>query len=149
MTLSTNSLYEDVGRGGVRVSAQRVFVVDDDEETREAIVAALADEGHEVIGLEDGREVVECLRIVAREAFRVPDLIAMDVHMPGQSGIEVLELLRTEGWATPVVLFSSFVSDDLRARVALAGASVIIQKPFDLIHLSNAARMARWGEGEL
>jgi CheY-like chemotaxis protein len=139
-------LYEDVGRAMAPVSAQRVFVADDDAETREAIVAALVDEGHEVIGLEDGAEVVECLHIVARDAFREPDLIAMDVCMPGKSGLEVLELLRTEGWATPVVLFSSFVSDELRTRVALAGSSVIIQKPFQLIDLSNAARAATWGE---
>jgi len=134
--------YEDLGWMTAVARPQRVFVAEDDKDTREAIVTALVDEGHEVIGLEDGAQLVECLRIVARDAFRAPDLIAMDVHMPGQSGIEILEALRIEGWSMPVVLFSTFVTEELRLRAARAGSSAVLQKPFQLVDLSNAARRA-------
>lgn len=137
------NLYEDVGWMTAAAHPQRVFVAEDDADTREAIVRALMEEGHEVVGLEDGAQLVECLNIVARESFRAPDVIAMDVHMPGQSGIEILEALRIEGWLTPVVLFSTFVTDDLRLRAARAGSSAVLQKPFELVDLSNAVRSAK------
>ena len=143
MELDVASFDEDLGRSTVGARPQRVFVAEDDEDTREAIVAALAEEGHEVVGLEDGTELVECLRIVARESFRAPDLIAMDVCMPGHSGIDILEALRSQGCGTPVVLFSGVLTEDLRLRVARAGSSALLRKPFHLVELSKAVREAR------
>ena len=124
------------------VCPRRVFVAEDDANTREVIVTALVDDGYDVIELEDGTEVVECLDIIARDAFRAPDLIAMDVRMPGRSGVDVLEGMRRTGWSTPVVLFTSFASDDLRLRAAAAGSSVVIQKPFLMSELRDAMRRA-------
>jgi CheY-like chemotaxis protein len=122
---------------------ERILVADDDETTLDAITTELVDHGHEVVGLQDGEQLVECLDIIERDGLRAPDLIAMDVYMPGRSGIELLEGLRSAGWLTPVVLFTSFVSSDLCRRAETAGSAAVIQKPFDLTKLRNAARRAR------
>ena len=122
--------------------AQRIFVVEDDEDARDYLVGTLLDDGHEVIALEDGAQLLECLAIIARESMRPPDLIATDVCMPGPSGIEVLESLRGAGWRTPVVLMTAFASPDLCFRVEKAGAAVVMPKPFELSDLRDAARRA-------
>jgi DNA-binding response OmpR family regulator len=132
------------GHGVSRRSAtggcpQRIFVAEDDEPTRDAIVTALVEEGDDVIGVECGAELAECLRIISRDSLRAPDLIAMDVCMPGHSGIEILEGLRSAGWTTPVVLMTGFASDELRSRARLAGSAVVIEKPFDVRELRSAA----------
>ncbi len=134
----------DQGRGSVRATIsrgrpQRIFVVEDDAATREAMVGALLDEGHEVIGVEDGAKLLECLRTIVDTGLRAPDLIAMDVRMPGRSGIAILESLRRHGWTTPIVLVTSFVSNELKFRVEVAGSADIVEKPFDPDELQSAA----------
>ncbi len=122
--------------------AQRILVAEDDEDTRNVVVTALVEEGYDVIAVEDGRQLVECLEIIARDALRSPDLIAMDIHMPGPSGLELLDGLRSAGWVTPVVIMSSTVSREVRARVERAGAAAVIEKPFDLFELRAAISSA-------
>ena len=125
-----------------RTPHQRIFVVEDDDMTRENLVDELALQGHEIVGVQNGAQLLECLRIIAYDHLRVPDLIVMDVRMPGRSGIDLLETLRRAEWRTPVVLMTSFVSDELRFRAEVAGAAEVLQKPFALDHLRVAARRA-------
>jgi CheY-like chemotaxis protein len=122
--------------------APRILVAEDDEDTRNVVVTALIEEGYDVIAVEDGLQLVECLEIIARDSLRSPDLIAMDIHMPGPSGLELLDELRSAGWVTPVVIMSSTVSHEVRARVERAGAAAVIEKPFDLFALRAAISSA-------
>ena len=118
---------------------QRIFVAEDDLIIREAIVDALAEDGHEVFGVGDGAELLECIDIVSRGSLRGPDLIAMDVFMPRMSGLDVLECLRASGEMIPVVLITGFATSELYARAAIAGSTLVLQKPFDLRELRRAA----------
>jgi DNA-binding response OmpR family regulator len=122
---------------------QRIFVVDDDDDTREALVRELSESGHDVAGFANGAELTAGLEAVERDGGRGPDLLAMDVRMPGRSGIGLLEDLRREGWKTPIVLYSSFVDADLRFRADLAGLAEVIPRPFDVDELQAAAIRAR------
>jgi len=123
--------------------SQRIFVVDDDDDTREALVRELSEDGHEVLGFANGAQLTARLEAVARDGVKGPDLIAMDVRMPGRSGIGLLEDLRREGWRTPIVLYSSFVDTGLRFRADLAGLADVIPRPFDVDELRAAALRAR------
>jgi len=122
---------------------QRIVVAEDDEDASATIAAAMADDRYEVIVVEDDAQLFQCLDTIACESRRGPDLITMDVCMPGRSGIELLEAVRGRGWRTPVVLVTAFVSPDLRFRTRKAGSAAVIAKPFTADELRDAARCAR------
>jgi DNA-binding response OmpR family regulator len=75
--------------------------------------------------LGDGVEAVEAARDFA------PDLILMDVIMPGKDGIETCTDLRREGVTTPVVMLTSKAYEDDKERGIAAGANAYLLKPFD------------------
>ena len=101
-----------------------VLVVDDDDSTREMLTMALLDEGYRVEAAFDGDAAL------ARIDARRPDLVLMDVRMPGLSGEELLQLLRERHPGLPVVLTSADprLVHDATAR----GAAGVLVKPFDL-----------------
>jgi two-component system response regulator MprA len=114
-------------------------VVDDDEQLRAALRRALAFEGHEVVPAGNG---VEGLRL-ARE--HGPDLVVLDVLMPGIDGFEVCRQLRAEGdaasgQAVPILMLTA--RDEIADRVAGldAGADDYLVKPFAVDELLARVR---------
>jgi DNA-binding response OmpR family regulator len=103
----------------------RILVVDDEAKIVDVVRAYLAREGHEVIGAGDGDAA---LRLAAADE---PDLIVLDVMLPGRSGFEVLRALRATGRAMPVILLTA--RDDVIDRVAglELGADDYVTKPFE------------------
>lgn len=68
---------------------------------------------------------------VAEQAYETLDCIVTDVQMPGMSGVELLEWLRGRQLAMPVVVITSYPTVAVAARVAAAGRSAFLGKPFD------------------
>jgi two-component system response regulator MprA len=101
-----------------------ILVVDDDAPIRRMLDRTLAAEGYAVEAAADGGEA---LAAVERS---VPDLIVLDVAMPGLDGLAVCRRLRAKGHATPVLLLTA--RDDVADRVAGldAGADDYLVKPF-------------------
>jgi DNA-binding response OmpR family regulator len=81
---------------------KRILVVDDEESIRELYRAELADEGYEVDFAADG---IQALRRL--DAYR-PDLVTLDVKMPGIDGIETLRRIREKDTTIPVILVTAF-----------------------------------------
>jgi len=107
----------------------RVLVVDDDPSIREALDRALRLEGFGVSTRPDGEGALAAVD----EA--VPDVMVLDVMMPGISGVEVVRRLRGGGHALPICVLSA--RDELADRVAglRAGADDYLVKPFELEEL--------------
>jgi DNA-binding response OmpR family regulator len=106
----------------------RVLVADDDDDMRALVASALRLDGYVVIEARDGAEV---LRVISRPES-VPDVIVTDIRMPGRSGLTLLAGLRVEGWMTPIVVMSAFVTDQVRTVANQFGADAVLGKPFDI-----------------
>ncbi|HSJ99396.1 MAG TPA: EAL domain-containing protein, partial [Myxococcota bacterium] len=113
-----------------------VLVVDDDRTMRFLVGEALAPHGLEVVEVEDGAAALEVLR------RRVPDLVLLDVRMPGLDGFSVCEELRRHPAAAdvPVVMMTGLDDLDSIRRAYEAGATDFVTKPLNWLILSQRVR---------
>jgi CheY-like chemotaxis protein len=111
----------------------RVLVCDDEAVLR-ALVRACLEPAYEIVEAGDGDESLR----LARELR--PDLIVLDMMMPGQSGLAVLETLRADPAlaGTPVVMLTARAQAADRFAAAAAGADRYVPKPFDVRELTDA-----------
>src|SRR3954454_13317105 len=114
----------------------RILVIDDESAIRDSLKMTLEYEGYEFIGAATGQEG---LTLAEREA---PDLVLLDVKMPGMDGLEVLERLRNMNDALPVVVVSGHGTISTAVEATKKGAFDFIEKPFAservLVSLRNA-----------
>ena len=116
---------------------QRILLVDDEADIRAVARLAL-----EAVG---GFEVHECasgLAAPAAVAAHKPQLVLMDVMMPGQDGMETLKVLRTTPGLppVPVVFMTAKVQPQEVATFRTLGALDVIAKPFDPMTLAATVR---------
>ena len=109
-----------------------VLVVDDDEGTRALVRASLEQEGFDVL---EAASAGEGLVATDEEA---PDLIFLDVMMPGMDGWEMLQRVQEKHGATPVIMFSGKV--DAADEAEQRGATAFVAKPFDPRQLVDQAK---------
>lgn len=106
------------------MSENRVLVVDDDADIRDLVALKLQASGLQVDTAIDG---IAGLEKASQGNF---DAIVLDVMMPGMSGIDVLQALRTSGNTTPVILLTAKTQEhDVEAGFN-AGANDYVSKPF-------------------
>jgi two-component system, chemotaxis family, chemotaxis protein CheY len=119
------------------MSKLRILVVDDDNLMRELLKAILRHEGYVVVGeAKDGPTA-----LAACEKLR-PEVVCLDVNMPGMSGIEVLKLLRASYADTRVVMITGDASlSTVRDAVSLGAAGFII-KPFTAARVADVLNAA-------
>ena len=122
-----------------------VLVVDDEEDIRELVRINLELDGHDVTVASSGDEALEQLR------GSVPELILLDVMMPGMDGWEVLTKIKAERAdmsAVPVLMLTARSDDMDRIRGGIEGAIRYITKPFSLSDLRSEVRDALEGDPE-
>jgi two-component system, NarL family, response regulator len=114
----------------------RILLVDDTETVRRALRITLgAESGLEVIGeAADGEQAIACARDLH------PDVIIMDVHMPGIDGIETARRIKAAQPAIAVIMLTAFASAGLRAAAARAGAARFFEKGDTLDDLADEIR---------
>ena len=109
----------------------RILVVDDDPESRDLLSEVLEGNGYpQVEAVADGLAAREAL---ARDAD-CPIIIA-DLHMPNESGLDLLRNLRRQNAKHEIVLMSSFFSSTERKLAQDLGAYALLEKPFRLSEL--------------
>ncbi|MGB9487646.1 MAG: response regulator [Terriglobia bacterium] len=109
----------------------RILVVDDDPESRDLLCEVLEANGYlQVEAVADG--------LAAREALARDDdcpIIIADLHMPNESGLDLLRNLRKQNAKHQIVLMSSFISTTERKLARDLGAYALLDKPFRLSEL--------------
>lgn len=120
----------------------RILIVDDHPVTREGLHSALdLAEGVEVVGeAASGEEAVEAVEKVP------PDIVFMDVRMPGMNGIEAARAIRQVSPDTKVILFTVDESRTSISEAIQAGVSGYLLKDASADELVNAARLALEGK---
>lgn len=103
----------------------KVLIVDDNSSTREMVKIILQRTGHEVIGeAGDGDAALKAF------AELKPDVVLLDIIMPGKSGMLVLEEMKAMDPKAKIVMLTAVDQDEVNTRLLNEGAAAIIYKPF-------------------
>lgn len=105
-----------------------IYAVEDDRSIRELIVYALRQSGFEAEGFEDGSALLE---------LPAPDLLILDIMLPGEDGLSILRRLRADPARrrVPVILLTALSGEESRVDGFDAGADGYITKPFGVMEL--------------
>src|SRR5260370_19480570 len=114
-----------------------VLIVDDEPAICWAFREALTDDGHSVRVVPSGEEALK----LADRGWR-PDVVVMDVRLPGIDGLTAMRMLRERIGTTPVVVITAFGSLETAVRAIEEGAFDYLIKPFDLDQAVEILRRA-------
>ncbi len=103
-----------------------ILIVDDEESIRRSVADVLGDEGY---GTESAADAEAALRAIDA---RAPDLVLLDVAMPGRDGLEVLERVRRTQPELPVVMMSGHSTIETAVRATKLGAYDFLEKPLSV-----------------
>ncbi|MEV8639011.1 response regulator transcription factor [Streptosporangium sp. NPDC051023] len=133
------------GMGSASGGPVRVLVVDDQELIREGIASLLGIQpGLTVVGTaRDGEDAVR--RALALE----PDVILMDVRMPGVDGVEAVTILRRRMPRCRIVMLTTFDDEEYIVQALAAGAAGYLLKDLPAADLADAVRLANAGVTQL
>ena len=104
---------------------QTILIVDDETSIRETLEQILSYEGYQIRTAATGPEALD------QVAAGSPDLMLLDVKMPGMDGFEVLQRLRSEGRQPPVIVISGHGDIQTAVEAVKAGAYDFLEKPLD------------------
>lgn len=119
-----------------QMSELRVLHVDDEPQARRAMKIALVAHGFEVVEAANGEEAIEVLGTLS------PDVVLLDVNMPGMDGIETCRVIRSCS-EVPIIIISVRKVGRERAEAFSAGADQYVTKPFDVEELVARIRAVR------
>jgi excisionase family DNA binding protein len=119
---------------GPRGGGPLVLVVDDDARLREFMRVNLEMEGYSVREAASADEALEALEDQA------PELVLLDVVMPGVDGWQMLQRMQERHGSIPVIMFSGKVDDESAADAEKRGARAFVGKPFDPQQLIERAK---------
>jgi two-component system nitrogen regulation response regulator NtrX len=120
----------------------RILVIDDEVAIRDSLRMTLEYAGYEFLGAATGQEG---LALAERES---PDVVLLDIKMPGMDGMDVLTRLRSMNETTPIVMISGHGTTSTAVEAIKRGAADFLDKPFEstdrlLVTISNALEKGR------
>ena len=113
-----------IGYNLVNIRMQTILVIDDDESLRDTIGLMLEQEGFRVVLVGDGRAGFDKALTIK------PDLLLVDLRLPGMSGTDICKQLRAAKLATPIVVLSALGDELDKVLLLEIGADDYVVKPF-------------------
>ena len=113
-----------------------VAIVDDEEPIRKALRRLLRASGMEAEGYASGQEFLDAA------ATQKPDCLVLDLHMPGMSGLQLLNTMRSGKEKVPTVIITAHDEAETREQCLAAGACAYLRKPLEDRLLLNAISAA-------
>jgi DNA-binding response OmpR family regulator len=120
-----------------------LLVVDDDPAWRDALRPWLEAEGFRVVMLARGEWVVPAIEL------HQPDVVVLDVELPGASGLEVLDTLGRRWRTLPVIIMTAFGGPAVANAAREHGAAGYLEKPFRIGALVNEIRRVARGDADI
>jgi len=114
----------------------KILIVDDEASIRSSLLESLTSEGYDAEAAESGEEAL------AKCHGSVFDLVVTDLRLPGVSGLDILQALRNQGNATPVIMMTAYGDVDTAVSAMRLGAYDFIPKPFKLNMIKKQVRAA-------
>lgn len=116
--------------------AKLIMVVEDNDLNRKLFCDVLKAQGFEVEPIADGNAVLAAARRVS------PDLIIMDIQLPGVSGVDLIEAAKKEASLKdiPVLAVTAFAAKGDEEKIREAGAAGYLSKPVSIIPFMNAVK---------
>ena len=125
----------------------QVLIVDDEASIRSSLGGILSDEGYEILEAPDGESA---LALLEQES---PDIMLLDVWLPGIDGLSVLERIKRRQPGLPVIMVSGHGTVETAVKATRLGAYDFIEKPLDmdkiLLAVRNGLVMSRLAEENL
>jgi CheY-like chemotaxis protein len=120
-----------------------VLVVDDERHVRGMLREVLQDLGYDASTAASGELAIAAMATVQ------PDVVLLDLKMPGMSGVEVLAHFREHYPTVPVIILTGSMNEEIGHQARGGGAFSIVSKPFNLVTLRKvvAAAIATKGRG--
>jgi two-component system, OmpR family, KDP operon response regulator KdpE len=114
----------------------RALVIDDEPPIRRFLRTSLTAEGYDVVEAENGEDGLAEIR------RRAPDIVVLDLGLPGIDGLEVIRTLREAGSVVPIVVLSSRTDERGKVEALDLGADDFVTKPFGVDELLARMRAA-------
>jgi len=106
--------------------SKKILVVDDEKAICEILEEFLSLFGHSVTSANSGADAIEVVRRAS------PDVVFLDIRMPGMSGLDVLKEIKALDSSIRVIMISAFGDEETESMARELGADGYIQKPVDL-----------------
>jgi len=120
-----------------------VAIVDDEEPIRKALKRLMRAANLEAEAFASGAAFLDSL------ATRRPDCLILDLHMPGMTGLHVLQRLQQSGAQVPTIVITAYDEPETCSQCLAAGAAAYLRKPFDdrllLDAVASAAKIRKNG----
>jgi len=108
----------------MKLNGRKIYVADDDDEVREALVTILEDEGATVIGGSDGKKIFTSV------SFGNPDCILTDLYMPNSDGFDAIGAMKDFlSISCPILVVTGYPTEENIDRAMALGATECIAKP--------------------
>lgn len=124
-------------RGGKALAGEMILIIDDNADVRTLLAErVLPSYGYRTLVAPDGQEGLWQIRT------HRPDLILLDLRLPDMTGIDLLHILSSEGYDTPVILITAYGSELIAAQALRLGVQDYIIKPFTLDEIVESVERA-------